>query len=285
MTLLVFLYVAGAVFVLGNAWRVARIAAMPAHLRWELYPMPRGSGGSYFEKAEWWTKPRRTSLLSEVNYILPEILAYATVRKRNRPLWLWSWFMHLGLYGLSITAAWIGIAAVKGSAPNLAMQLFAVVSSCAGLAGVSGLFARRANIAEVSAGTSRGDLFNLFLIAAVFASAVWVQVTGSGPQELVAATRALMQLGPAPAIGWAATVHLVLLGVFAAYFPATHMTHAYMKFFTYHRVRWDDVAVAHDPEMGRMMRANVQRPITWAAPHIAAGNRSTWADVVSGRRS
>ena len=51
-----------------------------------------------------------------------------------------------------------------------------------------------------------------------------------------------------------------------------------MKFFTYHSVRWDDAAVAHDPAMARAVGANVQRPITWAAPHIR--NASTWAEAV-----
>ena len=44
MSLLVFFYIAIGVFVLGYACRLVRFARMPAHLRWELYPMPRGIG-------------------------------------------------------------------------------------------------------------------------------------------------------------------------------------------------------------------------------------------------
>lgn len=289
MTLLVFLYVAGAVFLLGNAVRIARIALLPRHLRWELYPMPRGAaarqryGGSYFEDTEWWTKPPSSSRWSELGYILREVMTFATLRKRNRPLWLWSWLMHLGGYGLGVTAALLAIAALTGN--SAAIRVCAIVSSCAGLAGVSGLFVRRLRNAQMRAGTSRVDLFNLLLIAAVFGSATCVHLLPGGTRELVTFTRALLRLEPVPVIGWPAAAQLFLLGVFAAYFPATHMTHAYMKFFTYHRVRWDDSAVAHHPEMNRIMRANAQRPITWAARHIAAGENSTWADVVGGRRS
>lgn len=290
MTPLVFLYVAAAAFVLGNLYRIARIAAMPPHLRWEIYPMPRGTaaqqryGGSYFEETEWWRKPRSSSWGSELGYMLREVLTFATLHKRNRRLWLWSWLMHVGLYALGITAASIGIAAVTASAATVVTPVCGIIGSGAGLAGVSGLLARRLTDPEVRAGSSRGDLLNLIWIAAVFASAACVHLLGGGTRELVTLARAFLRLGPTPAMGWPATAHLVLVGVFAAWFPATHMTHAYMKFFTYHRVRWDDIAVAHDPKLNRVMSANLRRPTTWAAPHIAAGGKSTWADVVGGRR-
>jgi len=55
-----------AAFVLGCAFKALRYATMPAHLRWELYPvaheMGRASyGGSYFEEVDWWTRPRQVS--------------------------------------------------------------------------------------------------------------------------------------------------------------------------------------------------------------------------------
>src|SRR5512135_3146252 len=99
MPLLTFIYVAIAIFLAGNAYRVLRVARMPAHLRWELYPMPKGTreqqtyGGSYFEQTEWWKQARRDSRVSELLYIMREVFAFATLRKRNRPLWLWSWLM------------------------------------------------------------------------------------------------------------------------------------------------------------------------------------------------
>ena len=53
---------------------------MPAHLRWELYPIPKGPrerqryGGSYFEESDWWTKPPNTSHKSEAAFVLKEVL-------------------------------------------------------------------------------------------------------------------------------------------------------------------------------------------------------------------
>ena len=59
MALALLVYVAVALFAAGNLYRILRIARMPAHLRWELYPVPKGTaarrryGGSYFEASEW----------------------------------------------------------------------------------------------------------------------------------------------------------------------------------------------------------------------------------------
>ena len=75
--LTVALIAAISIFVLGNLCRVVKAMLMPVHLRWDLYPIPKGPrdrqryGGSYFEETEWWTKPvghrprRRSGLHAE----------------------------------------------------------------------------------------------------------------------------------------------------------------------------------------------------------------------------
>ena len=100
-----------AIFLLGNAWRVVRILRLPAALRWELYPIPRGPrerqryGGSYFEDSEWWTRPATRSLSSEIAYIAAEVLLLKGVWTHHRALWPWSWLLHWGLYALVSCAA------------------------------------------------------------------------------------------------------------------------------------------------------------------------------------
>ena len=84
-------------------------------------------------------------------------------------------------------------------------------------------------------------------------------------------------LSPRPALYG----HLVLVAFFLAYFPFTHMTHAYMKFFTWHGVRWDDSPAISDPRVARTLAANLKRKVTWAAPHIAGGDTATWSEVVA----
>lgn len=286
MALLIFLSVAVAIFVGGNAYRVLRIARAPAHLRWELYPMPKGTreqqayGGSYFERSEWWKHPATESRLSELLYIAREVFAFATLRRRNRPLWLWSWCMHMGLYLFAANVAWIVFATVTGSPWPRTVWWAAAVASCAGLTGVAGLMARRLS-SPLRGLTSRSAWLNLVLIGALFGSALLALFSSTG-ETVLALAHAIQTTGAAPTAGPWCTVHLVITGIFLAYFPASHMTHAYMKFFMYHQVRWDDAAATHHPATSRAMAANVARPISWAAPHIATATRRTWAEAVAG---
>ena len=99
------------VFLLGNLCRVVKVMFMPAHLRWELYPIPKGSrdrqsyGGSYFEETEWWTKPIGTGLGGEVTFMLKEVFFLREAFENHRALWLWSLLLHWGLYLYMASAA------------------------------------------------------------------------------------------------------------------------------------------------------------------------------------
>ena len=92
--------VALVVFFAGNAIRVVKTLRTPAHLRWELYPIPKGPrerqryGGSYFEDSDWWTNPRDTGHKSEATFVLPEVFLLRGVWENFRALWLWSWLLH-----------------------------------------------------------------------------------------------------------------------------------------------------------------------------------------------
>ena len=125
------------------------------------------------------------------------------------------------------------------------------------------------------------DIFNLLLIASVFATGAAALMSDARvPDQMAAFVRSLFGMALAPRLTLASSIHLAVVGMFLAYFPVTHMTHAYMKFFTFHRVRWDDTPVVHDSSLTQAMSANLGRPISWAATHIAGGGR-TWAAVVA----
>jgi hypothetical protein len=59
------------------------------------------------------------------------------------------------------------------------------------------------------------------------------------------------------------------------------MTHAYMKYFIWHQVRWDDSASVHDPYAAKELAVNLQRKTSWAAAHIAAGGAAAWSEIVA----
>ena len=72
------MYVAYAVFFIGVAYRAYRMANMPVHLRWDLYPIPHEKGkseygGSYYEEVDWWTKPSKFNWVTEMKFMAPEI--------------------------------------------------------------------------------------------------------------------------------------------------------------------------------------------------------------------
>ncbi|HEX6881212.1 MAG TPA: hypothetical protein VF135_12660, partial [Terriglobales bacterium] len=75
----------------------------------------------------------------------------------------------------------------------------------------------------------------------------------------------------------AANVHAWVLAFFLVYFPFTHMTHAYMKYFTWHGVRWDDEPASSDASLSK----NLNRTTTWSATHIASTGPRTWSEVVA----
>jgi nitrate reductase gamma subunit len=287
MALMIFIYVAATAFVIGNFYRIVRIARMPAHLRWELYPMPKGTrtqqryGGSYFEQTEWWSKPRERSWPGELAYIVREVFCFKTLWQGNRRLWLWSWLLHIGLYSLVVSGAVTVAAAASGAAMGGVVRWTADIAVGAGMAGSLGLLAMRIANPRLRPFSTRLDIFNLLLMASIFGTGSAALVSDAqAPEHMIAFVRSLFGTARAPELNIATTIHLAVLGVFLAYFPATHMTHAYMKFFTYHRVRWDDRPVVHDTAMADAMSENMQRPISWAAPHIA-GSGPTWSAVVA----
>src|SRR5512137_269510 len=97
------IYFSVLVLVVGVTMKTIRIARMPIHIRWDLYPIPHEKGkehygGSYYEEIDWWSKPRNTSLFSEIKEMAREIFAIQSLYRNNRSLWYFSFPFHLGLY-------------------------------------------------------------------------------------------------------------------------------------------------------------------------------------------
>ena len=98
-----FFYASILAFVIGTVYKLIKLSRMPLHLRWDLYPIPHEKGkgdygGSYYEEVEWWTKPASVSISSEVKEMAKEILFIQSMYHNNRPLWLFSFPFHFGLY-------------------------------------------------------------------------------------------------------------------------------------------------------------------------------------------
>jgi hypothetical protein len=76
---------------------------------------------------------------------------------------------------------------------------------------------------------------------------------------------------------------VILLGVFLAYLPWSHMTHMFAKYFTWHSVRWDDAPNVGGEAYKEKALKLLMLPVSWSAPHIKGDGRKTWLDVVQER--
>ena len=59
------------------------------------------------------------------------------------------------------------------------------------------------------------------------------------------------------------------------------MLHFVAKYFTYHRVRCDDRAMARGSSMEKEVTELLQQPVTWSAPHLKADGQKNWVDIVT----
>jgi nitrate reductase gamma subunit len=258
MVLTIVLVAAFIIFVLGMAIRIVRIAAMPAHVRWEIYPIPAGAG-------------RKMAVMAG------EILLLKGVFRHHRSIWLWAWLLHVSLYILIGAAGLSCVALFWGEAREGITRLIEIllwISYTSGILGATGLMLARMMSRRLNPATSLAALFNLAVLLAIFLTGMaYAVLQPSASQTVVAVAGSLLRFGPMPPMNQAAIVHLWLIAFFAAYFPFTQMAHAVMKYFTYHSVLWDD----RPNSMSRYLAF----PIDWSAPHIKNGSAKTkWSEVV-----
>lgn len=296
-------YVGFFVFVVAVGCRIVRWLRLPLHLRWELYPVahePRGReryGGSFMEQAEWWKKPRDTSMLGELEVMLPEMLWLSGVRRHNRPLWRWSFPFHFGLY---LTTAVVAAALLAGVAEALrpgilagsagavvrgAMVALGVAGLCLGVGGALGLLYRRLTEPGMRAYTVPADLMNLAFFVVTFG---WGLVTCAlvdrdGSRALAFASRLVrFELTALPGEGLDVVlpaVTAVLFSALVAYVPLTHMSHFVAKLFGYHAIRWNDEPNLRGGPHERRIEELLAHEVGWAAAHISGERKRTWRDL------
>ncbi len=292
------LYISLAVFIIANLIRFIKIANMPVHLRWELYPVPHEPpekvkhGGSYLEDKDWWKQPMHTNKFGELSVMLPEIFLQEGIWKHNRPLWLGTWLFHTACYliiGLLILLATGGIMEAAGmqvvsAKSGIGMLLYykayyvGIASGIMGTLGTIILIFQRLSDDKYKMFTSIGMIFNLLFSLAIFATLFLGLVKGDVGQLFLFA-KSVFTIQPTANLSTIFTAHTILFSLFAVYFPFTHMTHMYTKFFTYHSIRWDDEPLKAGSKREKKIQEQLGYPVSWAAPHIGGDGKKTWADV------
>jgi nitrate reductase gamma subunit len=284
--LLIFAYVALFVFAVGFIWRASRIAKMPVHLRWELAPVPheksRASyGGSYLEEFEWWTKPREKSLLNEGFYMFQEIVFLKGVWERNRPLWLWSFPFHFGMYLLVGMVICLVLTSLGVTFLGPVAQWLGGVGYVFGTVGALGLLAKRFYDPKLKPFAAPSSYFNLVFLAAVFVSGGIALSAGDFLASMTSFVGAFFTANTSVALGTSASVHIALGMLFLVYLPFTYMMHFVAKYFMYHEVRWNDEPIRENAQMQEEVKTLLGQPVTWAALHLGADGKKNWVDIAT----
>jgi nitrate reductase gamma subunit len=233
---------------------------MPIHLRWELYPIAhetkRPYGGSYLEDMNWWTKPLNRSWIGVLKFMSTELLFFRLFYRLNRKYWYWVYSFHLGTFSL---IAWLmllligallslGDTSIVTNLKVLWGGLFYYAILVFGLAGfiitgigITGLLFKRLTLSNLKMYTSPLDYFNMVFILAIVISglAAWYLYD----REFVIAKdfiKSLITLSPMISINPVTYINIFLICIFLIYSPFTRMTHYIAKYFTYHKVLWDD---------------------------------------------
>jgi len=298
--LLLLSYILLAIFVLAFVIRSVKLARLPVHLRWELSPVPHEKGkghygGSYLEEVDWWTKPREKDHVAEVMYMAKEIVFLKALFEHNRKLWWLSFPFHFGLYLLVVAGgllvmggllSLVGVDMAGWGVLTTGLPLLAGLGYALGAFGAVGLFFVRLTDDNLRNSTAPATFVNLLVLLAMFVTGLWAALTVTGfTGHVMGFAGGLLRASVPAELPGILAAHFVFAFLFLAYLPFTQMMHFVAKYFTYHKVRWDDEPVTAGSKMDLELKKLLNQTVTWAAPHVRADGKKTWVDVAmdSGR--
>jgi len=287
--------------------RIYKHLKLPLHVRWELYPVKHEVGrkaeygGSYMEELNWWEKKKKSSLYNEIRYMIPEILFLRGLKKENPRLWNISFPFHSGFYLAIGTLVLLVLGAFsmllgfpispgRGFVSSLIYYLTILLGFLGlilGTAGTAALFRRRLREPELRNYSSFSDYLNLAFIFLFFHISLlaWLfhDHAFDGARAYI---YSLLTFGATPGeMGGNRTflgaLSIILGSLLIAYLPLTHMSHMFMKYFLYHSVKWEDTPNMTGSRIEAAVLENLGLKPTWAAPHIGADGKKTWAQIAT----
>jgi nitrate reductase gamma subunit len=277
--------------------RLAKYARMPVHLRWELYPLAgekhRPLGGSYLEDREWWNSPREENrFLGEMKFMGVELLYFKEYRRLNPSYWYYVFPFHIGAFTFLVFIAALIVGAltqiggieVAAAGNPWGVFLYYATTVVGGIALVFGtlggvaLLVRRMFNTDLRPYTRRIEYFNLVLVLALFLTgllswALYDRFFAMDRQYFVS----LLTFSGAPGIRALTVANILLVLVTAAYLPFTNMMHFFAKWFTYHKIRWDDTPNLRGSDLESKLGPLHNLPLSWAASHVQELGR--WSDI------
>ncbi len=280
------------VFVIAVLARALRIAKMPVHVRWELYPVPHEKGrahygGSRLEEVDWWTKPIEKDHLGELKVMIPEIILLKGVWEHNRPLWFGSFPLHFGLYllignmGLLTLSAILQIFGIEIAILPAIITYLAWGGCILGAIGSVIMLLMRMFSPDLSKFSTPSHFFNILVLGAIYVTGlIWVTDSTFAVSSMKLFS-GIITFSETPSLPMIAYWHLGFSLFFIFYLPFTHMTHFFTKYFTYHSVRWEDEPNRVGDPIQAKINPSLEQVVTWSAPHIGADGKKNWVDIAT----
>ncbi len=281
--------------------KAKKFMSRPLHIRWELYPVPHEGaraawGGSYLEEVDWWKKPRTHSLVGMAKGLAEEMLLLHLTFKHNRDLWNRTYPFHAGIYlcfgsiGLTFIGALFGLGGITQGLFVGIIEFLANITALLGklgiLIGALLLLQRRLTSPSLRAYSTPEHYFNLIvfagwalfgLIAYATSDSYYVAFRDFIMNFITFSFTPIEGTNPLPNAGYVfITLYTFALMILV---PATHMAHLFMKYFTWHNIRWDDTPTLDDTKINEAIGKNLNRKPTWSASHINGDGQKTWAEI------
>ncbi len=106
-------------------------------------------------------------------------------------------------------------------------------------------------------------IFTLIVLLAVCSAWCFYDQTFAVAREYAGS---LIGLRPAKQMNAVPSIAVVLFSLFLAYLPFSLMRHGLAKYFTYHRVRWEDKPNLRGSEVEKQIVKLLDKRVTWSSP-------------------
>jgi nitrate reductase gamma subunit len=280
--------------------KIIKIAVMPRHLRWELYPVVHEKGykygGAYFEKLDWWKMPNKRNVARSIAFKIRDYIVFPGYFRHNKVYWLGLYCWHMGFYAIVcfhilcffsaiiILNTSISISAESADMWGLLFYysslIIAVVSFILGSLGSIILLIKRLTDNGLNNYATISNFFNYLFFLLVFISGFiswhYADHTFSAYREFWMNLVYLKYHMVEPLI----YIHIILFSLFLIYLPFTRSIHYITKIFAFFGVLWDDVSILGQRGVQRDIRKSMNKQVSWSAQHIHRAK--TWVETVKG---
>lgn len=275
--LLIFLGMAAPlIMVVGTIIKFYQISRFPVNVRWEIYPLPlesgerRKYGGSYLEEVDWVKKKHEKSIIAEFTEPLREIFYLHRVKEFNPyGIWLWSMFLHWGIWLLFLWILLIVVAAISESFNLSNFSFIAYLAYILGVIGSAGLIIKRLSNKDLKLYTSGIDYLNLLFLFILFGTGLLMMNVEDPVYESLSYVGGILRFDLSIfEISTMTVVHFLLFKLFLIYIPFSRFFHGPVKFFTFHKILWNDEFQKKDSSQERKISQQLNYKVRWAGPHI-----------------